>query len=160
MRNGSPTRLVTSGTGSSRQRLDRPYVRKNGKLQPASWDDAFAAVAKAIKASGMGNKVGAIAGDLASVEDMYALKALMTALGSGMTDVRPPMSGIDPSMPRSAYLFNPDHCRHRGSRCHPQRRLQSAQGSAGAQCAHPQGLARQGHADRGHRRSRRPHLWL
>ena len=74
---------------------------------PASWDEAFAAVAKAIKASGCGNKVGAIAGDLAAVEDMYALKALMTSLGSGMTDVRPPMSGIDPSMPRSAYLFNP-----------------------------------------------------
>jgi NADH-quinone oxidoreductase subunit G len=55
----------------------------------------------------MGNKVGAIAGDLAAVEDMYALKALMTAMGSGMTDVRPPMSGIDPSMPRSAYIFNP-----------------------------------------------------
>jgi NADH-quinone oxidoreductase subunit G len=99
------TRHVWDGLKS--QRLDRPYVRKNGKLQPTSWDEAFAAVAKAIKASGMGNKVGAIAGDLAAVEDMYALKALMTALGSGMTDVRPPMSGIDPSMPRSAYLFNP-----------------------------------------------------
>jgi len=99
------TRHVWDGLKS--QRLDRPYVRKNGKLQPASWDEAFTAIAKAIKASGMGNKVGAIAGDLAAVEDMYALKALMTALGSGMTDVRPPMSGIDPSMPRSAYIFNP-----------------------------------------------------
>ncbi|HWU99594.1 MAG TPA: NADH-quinone oxidoreductase subunit NuoG [Devosia sp.] len=99
------TRHVWDGLRS--QRLDRPYIRVNGKLRPASWDEAFAAVAKAIKASGMGNKVGAIAGDLASVEDMYALKALMTAMGSGMTDVRPPMSGIDPSMPRSAYLFNP-----------------------------------------------------
>jgi len=99
------TRHVWDGLKS--QRLDRPYVRINGKLRPASWDEAFAAVAGAIKASGMGNKVGAIAGDLAAVEDMYALKALMTALGSGMTDVRPPMSGIDPSMPRSAYLFNP-----------------------------------------------------
>jgi len=99
------TRHVWDGLKS--QRLDRPYVRVNGKLRPASWDEAFAAVAGAIKASGMGNKVGAIAGDLAAVEDMYALKALMTALGSGMTDVRPPMSGIDPSMPRSAYLFNP-----------------------------------------------------
>jgi NADH-quinone oxidoreductase subunit G len=93
--------------GLKAQRLDRPYVRKAGRLQPATWDEAFAAVAKAIKASGMGNKVGAIAGDLAAVEDMYALKALMTAMGSGMTDVRPPMSGIDPSMPRSAYIFNP-----------------------------------------------------
>jgi NADH-quinone oxidoreductase subunit G len=99
------TRHVWDGLKS--QRLDRPYVRINGKLRPASWDEAFAAVAAAIKSSGMGNKVGAIAGDLAAVEDMYALKALMTALGSGMTDVRPPMSGIDPSMPRSAYLFNP-----------------------------------------------------
>ncbi len=99
------TRHVWDGLKS--QRLDRPYVRVNGKLRPASWDEAFAAVASAVKASGMGNKVGAIAGDLAAVEDMYALKALMTAMGSGMTDVRPPMSGIDPSMPRSAYLFNP-----------------------------------------------------
>jgi NADH-quinone oxidoreductase subunit G len=93
--------------GLKAQRLDRPYVRKGGKLRAASWDEAFAAIAKAVKASGMGNKVGAIAGDLAAVEDLYALKALMTALGSGMTDVRPPMSGIDPSMPRVAYLFNP-----------------------------------------------------
>src|SRR5690606_39007426 len=93
--------------GLKSQRLDRPYVRKNGKLQPASWPDAFTAVTKAVKASGGGKKVGAIAGDLAAVEDMYALKALMTSLGSGMTDCRPPMSGIDPSMPRAAYTFNP-----------------------------------------------------
>src|ERR1700742_1933506 len=84
--------------GLKTQRLDRPYVRRNGKLLPASWDEAFAAIAKAVKASGMGNKVGAIAGDLAAGEDMYALKALMTAIGSGMTDVRAPMSGIDPAM--------------------------------------------------------------
>ena len=71
----------------------------------ATWDEAFAAVAARIKKAG--NKVGAIAGDLAGVEEMYALKALLTSLGSGMTDVRPAMSGIDPSMPRSAYLFNP-----------------------------------------------------
>jgi NADH-quinone oxidoreductase subunit G len=99
------TRFIWDGLKS--QRLDRPYVRQNGKLKPASWDEAFAAVAKAIKASGGGNKVGAIAGDLAAVEDMYALKALMTSLGSGMTDCRPAMSGIDPSMPRAAYIFNP-----------------------------------------------------
>ncbi len=99
------TRFIWDGLKS--QRLDRPYVRVNGKLKPASWTEAFDAVAKAIKASGGGNKVGAIAGDLASVEDMYALKALMTSIGSGMTDCRPAMSGIDPSMPRAAYIFNP-----------------------------------------------------
>jgi NADH-quinone oxidoreductase subunit G len=99
------TRFVWDGLKS--QRLDRPYVRKGGKLRPASWNDAFAAVAKAVKASAGGNRIGAIAGDLAAVEDMYALKSLMTALGSGMTDCRPPMSGIDPGMPRAAYIFNP-----------------------------------------------------
>ena len=99
------TRFIWDGLKS--QRLDRPYVRKGGKLQAATWDEAFAEVAKAIKASGGGNKVGAVAGDLASVEDMYALKALMTSLGSGMTDCRPAMSGIDPGMPRAAYIFNP-----------------------------------------------------
>ncbi|HEV7278129.1 MAG TPA: NADH-quinone oxidoreductase subunit NuoG [Devosiaceae bacterium] len=98
------TRFVWDGLKS--QRLDRPYVRKAGKLQPASWSDAFAAVAKAVKASAGGNRIGAIAGDLAAVEDMYALKALMTALGSGMTDCRPPMCGIDPGTPRAGYIFN------------------------------------------------------
>jgi NADH-quinone oxidoreductase subunit G len=99
------TRFVWDGLKT--QRLDRPYVRHAGKLRPASWEDALAAVALAVGRSGGGKRIGAIAGDLAAVEDMYALKALMTALGSGMTDCRPPMSGIDPSMPRSAYLFNP-----------------------------------------------------
>lgn len=97
------TRFVWDGLKS--QRLDRPYVRKGGKLVPASWDEALAAVATRVKKAG--NKVGAIAGDLAAVEEMYALKALLASIGSGMTDVRPAMSGIDPSMPRAAYLFNP-----------------------------------------------------
>ena len=97
------TRFIWDGLKS--QRLDRPYVRKSGKLQPASWDEALAAVAARIKKAG--NKVGAIAGDLAAVEEMYALKGLLASIGSGMTDVRPAMSGIDPSMPRSAYIFNP-----------------------------------------------------
>ncbi len=97
------TRFIWDGLKS--QRLDRPYVRKGGKLQPASWDETLSAVAARVKKAG--NKVGAIAGDLAAVEEMYALKALLTSIGSGMTDVRPAMSGIDPSMPRSAYIFNP-----------------------------------------------------
>jgi len=97
------TRFVWDGLKS--QRLDRPYVRKSKKLVETTWDEALGAVAKAVKKAG--NKVGAIAGDLAGVEEMYALKALLDSLGSGMTDCRPPMSGIDPNLPRSAYIFNP-----------------------------------------------------
>ncbi len=95
-----------------------------------------------IKASGMGKKVGAIAGDLAAVEDMYALKALMTAIGSGMTDVPPADVGhrsVDAALGLS---LQPDHRRHRRGRRDPHRRLQPAQGSGGAQRPHPQGLAR------------------
>lgn len=97
------TRFIWDGLKS--QRLDRPYVRKGGKLQATTWEEALAAVAARLKKAG--NKVGAIAGDLAAVEEMFALKALLASIGSGMTDVRPAMSGIDPSMPRSAYIFNP-----------------------------------------------------
>jgi len=99
------TRFIWDGLKS--QRLDRPFVRKGGKLKPATWEEAFASIAAQVKKSGGGNRIGAIAGDLAGVEEMYALKALLASLGSGNTDVRPAMSGIDPTMPRSAYIFNP-----------------------------------------------------
>jgi NADH-quinone oxidoreductase subunit G len=98
------TRFVWDGLGV--QRLDRPYVRnKAGKLQPASWSEAFAAIAARIKASDP-KKIGAIAGDLASVEDMYALKSLMAAIGSPNLDCREPLSPIDPSKGRAGYIFN------------------------------------------------------
>jgi NADH-quinone oxidoreductase subunit G len=42
-----PTRYVWDGL--RRQRLDRPYIRENGKLRPASWGEALGAAAAAIK---------------------------------------------------------------------------------------------------------------
>jgi NADH-quinone oxidoreductase subunit G len=84
--------------GLRRQRLDQPYVRKGGKLKPASWDEAFAAIAKAVK----GKKVAAIAGDLAPVEAMYALKGLITAL-DGKVECRVDGAKL-PSGNRSAYV--------------------------------------------------------
>jgi NADH-quinone oxidoreductase subunit G len=97
------TRFIWDGLKS--QRLDRPYVRKNGKLVEASWDEAFRTIARATKKAG--NKVGAIAGDLAGVEEMFALKQLVSSLGSGHMDCRPTMSAIDPGLDRAAHIFNP-----------------------------------------------------
>ncbi|MFZ1814490.1 MAG: NADH-quinone oxidoreductase subunit NuoG [Rhizobiaceae bacterium] len=97
------TRFVWDGLGA--QRLDRPYVRKGGRLQPASWSEAFAAVAKAIKAT-TPDKVGVIGGDLSAVEDLYAAKALMKAIGSANMDCREAGSVLDPSKGRASYLFN------------------------------------------------------
>ena len=91
--------------GLKAQRLDKPYVRKEGKLMPASWDDAFKAIAT--KLDGVaGGRIGAIAGSLASVEEMYALKKLMTSLGSGNLDARQDGSVLTSAMGRAVYLFN------------------------------------------------------
>ncbi|MEM6438884.1 MAG: NADH-quinone oxidoreductase subunit NuoG [Pseudomonadota bacterium] len=63
--------------GLRRQRLDRPYVRKDGKLRPASWDEALTAAAEGMA----GRTLSALAGDLAPVEAMFALKRLVEGLG-------------------------------------------------------------------------------
>jgi len=65
------TRFIWDGL--RRQRLDTPYIRKNGKLNKATWSEAFAA----IKTASQGKKIAAIAGDLASTEAMYALKDMI-----------------------------------------------------------------------------------
>ncbi|HSR54950.1 MAG TPA: NADH-quinone oxidoreductase subunit NuoG, partial [Alphaproteobacteria bacterium] len=90
--------------GLRRQRLDRPYVRRDGKLTEASWDEAFAAVAQAVGALS-GDAMAAIAGDLADCESMAALKHLMTDLGSPNIDCRQDGSKVD-GRARAAYLFN------------------------------------------------------
>jgi NADH-quinone oxidoreductase subunit G len=98
------TRFIWDGLRS--QRLDRPYVRRDGKLTPASWGEAFAAIRDAVsKASG--DRIGAIAGDLAAVEEMYALKLLMQALGSANIDCRQDGAALDPALGRASYIFNP-----------------------------------------------------
>ncbi len=73
--------------GLSRQRLDRPFVRKGGRLQPASWGEAFDLIAEKVKAT-RGERIGVIAGDLQDAESMKAAKDLFTALGSANIDCR------------------------------------------------------------------------
>ncbi len=90
--------------GLKRQRLDTPYVRRDGKLQPATWDQAFAAIAERLKGT-EGAKIAAIAGDQVCAESMTALKDLMTALGSSSIDCRQDGAKLDPSV-RAGYLFN------------------------------------------------------
>ncbi|MCR9134891.1 MAG: NADH-quinone oxidoreductase subunit NuoG [Alphaproteobacteria bacterium] len=98
------SRFIWDGLKS--QRLDRPFVKRNGRLEAASWGDAFAAVKKAVDASG-GERIGAIAGDLATVEEMFALKQLMDNLGSSNIDCRQDGAKLDPADGRASYLFNP-----------------------------------------------------
>src|SRR5262249_62046560 len=98
----SPRHVVD---GLRTQRLDQPYGRSGGRLQPATWNDAFAAIAAKMTRANP-RRVGAIVGDLAAVEEIFALKDLMTRLGVVNLDCRQDGSVFDPSWGRGSYLFN------------------------------------------------------
>jgi len=97
------TRHVVDGLRT--QRLDQPYVRVNGRLTPATWAQAFDVVVGKMKAA-KPDRIGAIAGDLVAVEEMFALKDLMTRLGSKNLDAGQDGAVLNPAWGRSSYLFN------------------------------------------------------
>src|SRR6267142_1249631 len=98
------TRHVIDGLRT--QRLDQPYFRVGGVLKPATWADAFAAIASRVKAASA-KKIGAIVGELAAAEEIFALKGLMPRLGVANLDCREDGSVLDPKWGRASYLFNP-----------------------------------------------------
>ncbi len=87
------------------QRIDRPYVRVGAMLKAATWPEAFAAIAAKAQAT-RPEKIGAIVGDLANVEEMFALKGLIDKLGSKNIDCRQDGSKLHPKFGRASYLFN------------------------------------------------------
>ncbi|MDD9731892.1 NADH-quinone oxidoreductase subunit NuoG [Mameliella sp. AT18] len=93
------TRFVWDGL--RRQRLDRPYVRENGKLRPASWPEALGVAAKAIKGA---EKLAGIVGDLAPVEAIFSLKTLVEGQG-GAVESRTDGAKL-PGGNRSGYVGN------------------------------------------------------
>jgi NADH-quinone oxidoreductase subunit G len=97
------TRHVVDGLRS--QRLDQPYVRDNGKLRPATWHEAFNAIAAKV-AKVNPKRMGAIVGDLVAVEEIFALKDLMARLNVGNLDCRQDGAALDPAWGRASYLFN------------------------------------------------------
>ncbi|MDQ7260507.1 NADH-quinone oxidoreductase subunit NuoG [Paracoccus sp. PS-1] len=84
--------------GLRRQRLDRPYIRENGKLRPASWPEALEAAARAMK----GKKIAGLVGDLVPVEAAFSLKQLVEGLG-GKVECRTDGARL-PAGNRSAYV--------------------------------------------------------
>ncbi|MFC3528685.1 NADH-quinone oxidoreductase subunit NuoG [Paracoccus mangrovi] len=90
------TRFVWDGL--RRQRLDRPYIRENGKLRSASWSEALETAARAIK----GKKVAGLIGDLVPVEAAFSLKQLIEGLG-GKVECRVDNARL-PIGNRSAYV--------------------------------------------------------
>ncbi len=97
------TRHVCDGLKT--QRLDQPYVRRDGRLVSTSWDDALGLVAEKLT-NVAPERIGAITGELAGAEEMYALKEFMSGLGVASIDCRAPNEILDPALGRSSYLFN------------------------------------------------------
>ena len=90
--------------GLQKRRLDRPWVRENGKLRAASWDEALSVVAAKLTAA-PANRIGVIAGDLQDAESMKATLDLFRALGSANTDCRQDGAALGDG-PRESWLFN------------------------------------------------------
>ena len=90
--------------GLVRQRLDRPYIRRDRQLREADWREALDLVADRLKRI-PSERIAAIAGDLCDAEAMYALKELLTDLGAASIDCRQDGAKLDPQC-RSGYLFN------------------------------------------------------
>jgi len=97
------TRQIVDGLKT--QRLDRPYLRENGRLRPATWQEAFEAISAKRKATAPA-RTGAIVGDLAAVEEIFALKLLMQQLGAPNIDCRQDGASLNPKFGRASYLFN------------------------------------------------------
>ncbi|MGC6440314.1 MAG: NADH-quinone oxidoreductase subunit NuoG [Candidatus Puniceispirillaceae bacterium] len=91
--------------GLRRQRLDRPYLRgSDGRLHPASWDDAFGAIKAKIKKVKPEN-MAVIAGDQLDAEAMFAMKMLADKLGVSNIDCRQDGAKLS-NKNRASYLFN------------------------------------------------------
>ncbi len=151
------TRHVVDGLRT--QRLDQPYIRENGRLRPASWSEAFAAVA----GEGPPHLAGADRRDRRrSLRGRGDVRAQATDGAA-----RQPQSRRAPGRRGAASVRGPGelsvqrhHRRHRAGRCAADRRRQSAPRGVGAQRAHPQALARRQIPDRADRRAGRSDLQL
>ncbi len=86
------------------KRLDRPYIRKNGKLAEATWDEAFSYAAQKLTAANTG-RVAAFAGDLCEAESVMALKDFMAGIGAHNLECRVDGAQFD-TRERAGYLFN------------------------------------------------------
>lgn len=96
--------------GLKTQRLTIPLVRRDGRFEPASWEQAMTEVAMGFRqAAPQGDEFKVVAGELVEVESLVAIKDLANRLGSENLTLDTPTGhlpvahGVDV---RSNYVFN------------------------------------------------------
>jgi NADH-quinone oxidoreductase subunit G len=102
--------------GLKRRRLDRPWIKRDGKLRPATWAEAFDAIAARMKGV-PGERIGAAVGDLVDAEAIVALKDLMAALGSRNLECRVDGARWTLRAPTSTASTAPSPASTRRTRC-------------------------------------------
>lgn len=90
--------------GLKAQRIDAPYIRKDGKLVESSWNEAISKIVENISVI-KGNSIAAIAGTMVNAESLFLLKKMLAELGSNNVDANQFGYRIDITS-RSNYLFN------------------------------------------------------
>jgi len=90
--------------GLLKQRLDTPYIKKNGKLKKSNWDEAAELIASKIKSINS-DQIGAHIGDMTSIETIFAFKNFLKNINCNNYDFREKKFYIDPS-DKVNYIFN------------------------------------------------------
>ena len=91
--------------GLSKQRLDTPYIRVDGKLRKASWRDALKTLISKIK-SYEPKEIAGLVGDLADLEMIFSFKYFFNkCVGSKNIECRQDRIYINPQE-RINYIFN------------------------------------------------------
>jgi NADH-quinone oxidoreductase subunit G len=90
--------------GLLKQRLDKPYIKKNGKLVKSSWDESIELITSKINSINP-NEIGAHIGDMASLETIFSFKNLLKKINCNNYDFREKKFYINPKN-KINYLFN------------------------------------------------------
>ncbi len=90
--------------GLLKQRLDTPYIKKDGKLTKSSWDEAIEVISKKINSIDPKN-IGAHVGDMTSLENIFAFKNFLSKIKCENYDFRDKNFYIN-STDKINYLFN------------------------------------------------------
>ena len=92
--------------GLKYQRLDKPFIKKNGNFEKLSWSEAYNILIKKINET-PSDKISGLTGDLTDMETQYIVKEFFEkTIKSKNLDCRPDYYYVENSH-KSNYIFNP-----------------------------------------------------
>jgi len=90
--------------GLTKQRLDKPFIRKNSKFQIVDWNTALSIIVTEINNRNK-NKTLALSGKFTDIESLYSAKSFLNSIGSSSYDCRYDNAQFIENQ-RDSYIFN------------------------------------------------------